>query len=221
MRTKHFRNTQDLEDALLAAIITKIDHSIEEHGDARILLSGGSTPRALYSKMANADIDWSRTIIGLVDDRNVDLSSKYSNERMIRDTFKSDSEEGPQIIGLVYENSSREKIRERYSLFFERIDYTLLGMGGDGHTASLFPDDLASEASLRSSEKDAIFTTAPSFPTERISCSYGLILSSKIIGLMIIGEQKLSVLNNSDQKKLPISFFTKSCQQLTTYYCKS
>ncbi|MFK7786956.1 MAG: 6-phosphogluconolactonase [Crocinitomicaceae bacterium] len=217
MRTKHFKSIKELENALLEAILRKIDLSIDEHGDARILLSGGNTPRALYSKMAESEIDWSKVIIGLVDDRNVDLSSRHSNERMIRDIFKS----GSEIIGLVHENPKRNLVKKHYAPFFERIDYTILGMGEDGHTASLFPDDLPSEASLRSSEKDIVFTTAPNFPNERISCSRGLILSSKIIGLMIVGERKLSVLNNSGREKLPISYFTNSCQQLTTYYCKS
>jgi 6-phosphogluconolactonase len=221
MRTKHFKNIEELENALLDAILTKIDLSTEEHGDARILLSGGNTPKALYKKIASANIDWSKVMIGLVDDRNVDLSSEYSNERMIRKTFESADREGLQIIGLIDNNLNLDKIKEHYAPFYERIDYTILGMGQDGHTASLFPEDLPSEASLRNSEKDILFTNAPSYPNERISCSRGLLISSETIGLMIVGEEKLKVLNNSDKQKLPISYFTNACQQLTTYYCKS
>jgi 6-phosphogluconolactonase len=140
---------------------------------------------------------------------------------MLRETFSKSDQKGPKIIGLVGEKMTRSKIEKRYSKFFNRIDYTLLGMGDDGHTASLFPDDSPSESSLRNSDKGIIFTTAPSFPNDRISCSRGLIISSNSIGLMIVGEKKLTVLEEAEQQMLPIGYFTSACQQLTTYYCKS
>jgi 6-phosphogluconolactonase len=212
---------EELEKALFHEVTTKINLSIQEYGDARILLSGGNTPKALYSRIAKANIDWSKVKIGLVDDRNVELSSEFSNEQMLRSIFLSADQKGPKIIGMVGKNSNRNQIERRYSSFFKRIDYTLLGMGEDGHTASLFPDDMPSEASLRNSIKEIIFTTAPSFPNERISCSRGLIISSQSIGLMIVGENKLTVLEESEEQMLPIGYFTNACQQLTTYYCKS
>lgn len=221
MRTNHFKNREELEAALFHDITVKMELSIEEFGDARILLSGGNTPKALYAKIAEAPIDWSKVIIGLVDDRNVDITSEYSNERMLRETFLKDGQIGPTIIPMVEKQMKRSKIEKRYAPFFDRIDYTLLGMGDDGHTASLFPEDAQSEASLRNSDKGIIFTNAPSFPFERISCSRGLIISSQIIGLMILGSHKLKVLEASEQELLPIGYFTNSCQQLTTYYSNS
>ena len=221
MRTKHYKNSDELETALYHEITVKIELSIREFGDARILLSGGNTPKSLYSKIAKSSIDWTKVIIGLVDDRNIEVSSEYSNERMLRETFSAPDRKGPKIIGMVGEKMTISKIEKRYADFFERIDYTLLGMGDDGHTASLFPNDAQSEASLRNNEKGIIFTVAPSFPNDRISCSRGLIISSNSIGLMIRGEKKLTVLEEAEQHMLPIGYFTNACQQLTTYYSNS
>lgn len=221
MRTKHYKNSEELEAALYREITVNIELSIREFGDARILLSGGNTPKSLYAKIAKAPIDWSKVIIGLVDDRNVELTSEFSNERMLREIFLVPDQNGLKIIGLVGEKMTRSKIEKRYAKFFDRIDYMLLGMGDDGHTASLFPGDAPSESSLRNSDKGIIFTTAPNFPNDRISCSRGLIISSNSIGLMIRGEKKLTVLEEAERHLLPISYFTSACQQFTTYYCKS
>lgn len=221
MRTKYYKNSVELETALYHEITTKIDISIQEYGDARILLSGGNTPKSLYAKIAKSSLDWSRVIIGLVDDRNVELLSEYSNERMLRETFSKPDQKGPKIIGMVGEKMTLSKIEKRYAAFFERIDYILLGMGNDGHTASLFPNDVASESSIRNRDKGIIFTNAPSFPNDRISCSRGLIISSNSIGLMIRGEKKLTVLEHAEEQMLPIAYFTNACQQLTTYYSNS
>ncbi len=221
MRTKHYKNPEELEAALYREITVNIELSIHEFGDARILLSGGNTPKSLYTKIAKAPIDWSKVIIGLVDDRNVELTSEFSNERMLREIFLAPNKNVPKIIGLVGEKMTRSKIEKRYAKFFERIDYMLLGMGDDGHTASLFSGDAPSESSLRNSDKGIIFTTAPNFPNDRISCSRGLIISSNSIGLMIRGKKKLTVLEEAERYSLPISYFTNACQQFTTYYCKS
>lgn len=220
MKTKHFKHITALEETLCATMETAINQAIEEFGDARILLSGGNTPKNLYSKLAQSAIDWTKVKIGLVDDRNVDLSSEYSNERMLRETFGKQYQNKPHIIGMVEPTNSIQTINANYSDFFERIDYTLLGMGTDGHTASLFPDDPPSEESLRNTKKEIIFTKAPNFPFERISCSRELIISSQQIGLMIIGENKLTVLEEAEEQGLPIGYFTHACPQLITYYNK-
>ncbi len=218
MRTKHFKNQDDLITALYHEISVKITLSIREFGDARILLSGGGTPKLLYKKLSAAPIDWSKVIIGLVDERDVPLESEFSNERMLHEVFISSINEGLTILSMADNNKTIASLEKAYEPFFERIDYCLLGMGEDGHTASLFTNDKASEASLRSSEKNVIFTSAPSVPVRRISCSHGLITSSMSIGLMIMGEKKLSVLNDAEENSLPIGYFTRMCQQLTTYY---
>ena len=76
MRTKHYKNPEELETALFREITVSIGLAIREFGDARILLSGGNTPKSLYVKIAKAPLDWSKITIGLVDDRNIELTSE-------------------------------------------------------------------------------------------------------------------------------------------------
>ena len=70
----------ELEDKLCQEIKQKLSAAIHQHGTARILVSGGSTPRDLFNKLSKVDIKWENVTIGLVDDRFVDSIDEKSNE---------------------------------------------------------------------------------------------------------------------------------------------
>ena len=152
MNTKSFSNKNELEDALLKDIQSIVLKAISKRGRATLLLSGGSTPINLYKKLASVDLEWDKVVIGLVDERYVPTTSEFSNERMIRETLMIGNAEKSKLIGMVkYANDSAkniEHILKDYEKHFSSIDFCLLGMGGDGHTASLFPKDYSSEQSL-------------------------------------------------------------------------
>jgi 6-phosphogluconolactonase len=214
---KRYKTSQELEDSLCEGIVGIIHLSIRQYGDARILLSGGSSPVSLYKQLAQVDLNWSKVKIGLVDDRCVSLDSEFSNERMLREIFESTKNSTPSIYSLV-DPPQGAKVEEHYADFFERTDFVLLGMGNDGHTASLFPGDPVSEHDLWEDKTAILHTTAPNFPFDRITCSKGLIKLSSMIALMIFGVEKLHVLQQAEEINLPINVFVEECPQLTTYY---
>lgn len=214
---KRYKTRVELEAALCADIVGNILSSLEQFGDARILLSGGSSPISLYTQLAQSDLNWANVKIGLVDDRKVPITSEFSNERMLRELFESNEKPSPTIHSLVDLPNDRT-IEESYQCFFERIDFLLLGMGNDGHTASLFPGDPTSEADLWSDNIAILETAAPNFPFDRVTCSKGLIKTSNVIALMIFGVEKLHVLKHAEEINLPINVFVEECPQLRTYY---
>jgi 6-phosphogluconolactonase len=215
---KEFDSKNLLENQLAADIITSINSAIQQFGDARILLSGGSTPIALYAKLADAKINWSKVTIGLVDERFVPLNHPSNNEKMIRTQFEASN---PEIISMVPDSENRENnlslVSFKYAPFIERTDFCLLGMGEDGHTASLFPTDPQSEANLQSDFIGIVNTQAPVEPKNRISCSKALLLKSTHLAVMLIGENKLTVFNLAKEAKFPISYFTS---KLVVYYAE-
>jgi 6-phosphogluconolactonase len=180
-------------------------------------LSGGGTPEPLYKLFAqNKDlvtqVQW-----GLVDERFIETTSDYSNEKMIRNALGNQA----TVFGMVSDStdyhSNLIKINKSYNSFIDQTDISILGMGPDGHFASLFPNDPASDNVMKSNEKAIFNTNAPSFPEERITCSFQLILESKSIYLILIGKTKKDILCN-DELDLPIHKLLAKRNDIKIYY---
>ena len=221
MNINTYENAELLVSSVTERMSDCIRTSIEKYGDARILLSGGSTPGPVYEQLSNVDLDWSKVHVGLVDERFVEADSEYSNERLLMETLLQNKATEANLTGMVFNISDRDDslstAEKHYAKFIERTDFILLGMGGDGHSASLFPSDPGSEADLDQSAIGLINTQAPVHPEDRVSCSKALILNSEEIGLMIKGESKLEVLTDSTQN-LPIHRLLSERSTIQTYY---
>ncbi len=224
MEIKTFENKKDLESTLLLKISICISDAIKKYGDARFLLSGGSTPMNLYSLLSEETIEWEKVKIGLVDERFVPIENLFNNETQIKNNLLKNSAKFATIFGMVYnyenEMLNLKMVNQQYKTFFERIDFTILGMGEDGHTASLFPGDKESEELMNTSNIGIFSTKSPSFPYNRITCSKELIAKSNYIALFINGETKFNVLKNSIETQVPISYFVKNSKNMEIYYSK-
>ena len=224
MEIKKFENIKNLESTLLLKISTCISDAIKKYGDARFLLSGGSTPMNLYSLLSEETIEWEKVKIGLVDERFVPKENLFNNETQIKNNLLKNSAKFATIFGMVYnyenEMLNLKMVNQQYKTFFERIDFTILGMGEDGHTASLFPGDKESEELMNTSNMGVFSTKSPSFPYNRITCSKELIANSNYIALFINGETKFNVLKNSIETQVPISYFVKNSKNMEIYYSK-
>lgn len=224
MEIKKFENKKNLENTLLLKISSCISDAIKKYGDARFLLSGGSTPMNLYSLLSEETIEWEKVKIGLVDERFVPKENLFNNETQIKNNLLKNSAKFATIFGMVYnyenEMLNLKMVNQQYKTFFERIDFTILGMGEDGHTASLFPGDKESEELMNTSNMGVFSTKSPSFPYNRITCSKELIANSNYIALLINGETKFNVLKNSIETQVPISYFVKNSKNMEIYYSK-
>jgi 6-phosphogluconolactonase len=216
---KQFDSKQELENELATAIAHELKKAIKEFGNARLLLSGGSTPANLYNLLSGAQIDWSNVLVGLVDERFVPISHPGSNEALLIKTIQQNEARDVRIVSMVADASNEAanlvQVNKAYQPFIERTDVVVLGMGEDGHTASLFPGDEQSEALLNGTANGIFSTIAPVDPTNRITCSKELLLNAPALFLMIVGENKLTVYNKAATNKYPISYFQSN---LAVYY---
>lgn len=207
-----FESKELLEDSLADELLKVLAESIEKYGNATLLLSGGSTPKGLFKKLSERIFPWKNITIGLVDERFVNNSSEYSNEKLIRETLLQNEAHKATFIPMVYDDldeiNNLELAQKAYEKL-ERLDAVILGMGVDGHTASIFPNDTESEIAVNTPEL-IVSTKAPNPPTNRITCSLKFLQGAKKTFLFFTGENKLEVLNESVVKKYPIAHFYNS-----------
>lgn len=224
MNVIRHHNIDNLIDALSEEIALKLQSAIQQNHIAKLLVSGGKSPIPLFEKLSQKDISWKNVVIGLVDERFVDVQNESSNEKLVMDHLLKNYAKDASFVGLIYNLDSMEKNLEvaqnLYRTFHSGIDVCILGMGTDGHTASLFPNDPSSQRNLHEIDQSLLVNTvSPIPPNQRISCSKYLIDHSKNIYLMISGSEKLEVLNRAEMDELPIAhFFHTSRTNLIIHY---
>ncbi|MFN5149367.1 MAG: 6-phosphogluconolactonase [Flavobacteriia bacterium] len=217
INVKMFDDQNDLFDCMALDVERDILKTVEKDGGCSILLSGGSTPRPVYERIGRSLETMNAIKWGLIDDRFVGAESDYSNERMIRETLGEKADIAGLVSDLKDRRLNRQKAVERYGQFFMKTNISILGMGQDGHTASIFPGDKASE-DLRESNKVGIENTiAPFYPEERITCSPQMICNSEKIYLVITGKDKLDILMDFSLK-LPIHDIMSKRPDISIYY---
>ncbi|WP_343637774.1 6-phosphogluconolactonase [Fluviicola sp.] len=217
-----FDQKSDLIQQVTQSILEDIRHYVNVFGDARILLSGGSTPGPVYKEL-DTHISNLQVIIGLVDERYVAFESEYSNERLIRECFPQLMNVSGKLKGMVYdlndEHANIGRVAEEYRIFSERTDIVLLGMGEDGHFASIFPNDPASELALQESNQSIRSTRAPNYPNQRITWDLKSLCQARTAYLVITGEKKLDLLLDSTLN-LPIHHLLQANPELKIYHSK-
>ena len=223
---KDFKTAHSLEKELLNSIETNIRISLKENNEALILLSGGSTPLSLYKKFKEIKkIDWSKIKFGLVDERWVNNSSKDSNFYNISEALGGQIIEKSTFIPLVYDELNEKKnisqAKKANIEFLGKKTIVILGMGTDGHTASLFPDNSKTEIAISQLTPNILDNIAPISPKNRITHNLKSIFNSKKVILYIKGQEKKNVLEKSKIDLLPISYVINTLStQVETFWTK-
>jgi len=190
---------EELADALASAITEK--------GSASLALSGGSTPRGLLTRLGAIPLAWDQVTIILVDERWVNSDHADSNERMVRETLMAGAASTAKFISLYTGKEHPSQALgelEAVSAGLGTIDALMLGMGGDGHFASLFPDSAALLPGLNPAGKaDWIAVDPPAAPHARMSMTLPRIVDTRKLILHIVGENKLAVLREAAAEGSP------------------
>ena len=206
------RILDDLPQVASAAadeFVARAKRAIQHHGRFTVALSGGSTPKTMHTILAERSaknpklVDWSRVQILFGDERHVPPDHPDSNYRMANETLLSKVPIPPGNVHRIRcENPDAAKAAEEYDrelvkVFqlkgedqMPRFDLIFLGMGPDGHTASLFPGTTA----VHEFKKRVVANWVPKFNTWRVTFTRPVINQSECVLLMVCGQDKVEPL---------------------------
>jgi len=225
--TVHTVNQTALNVRLAQDIAQRLATAIQARGVAVLSVSGGKSPVALFEALRVSDIDWSRVRVTLVDERCVPRTHSDSNALLVQTHLLQDLAAQAQLVFMVSSaaeplgSPSAQAKAASMALHAAGVaDVLVLGMGADGHTASLFPDapNLAEALDLRNTQICmAIELASPpaNAPYARITQTLAQILSSRHIVLPLSGADKLHTLQQAwthATPARPISFVLQQSQ---------
>ncbi|MBB4839173.1 MULTISPECIES: 6-phosphogluconolactonase [Sphingomonas] len=195
-----YESADEMADAVAGDIGFIIESAIDARGAAVIALAGGKTPLPIYEKLAKAKIDWKRVTIIPGDDRIVPLGDPLSNVTAIGKIFIP---KGARVLPLVSDKAPDYKAAGRSADALLQdvhwpLDLCLLGVGGDGHCASIFPGPDYDEALNGPKERRALGVMPdplpPEAPVARVTLSRAAIVSARALMIAFTGEAKKDVL---------------------------
>jgi 6-phosphogluconolactonase len=168
---------------------------------ANVVLTGGSTPRTTYERLAAKGLDWSGVGLWFTDERCVPPDHEQSNYRMVAEALlaniegaevhRIEAERGPHEGAIVYERELREAFGDKVPAF----DLMLLGMGPDAHTCSLFPNDDA----LGERERLAVGVETPGMAplVSRVTLTLPVVNAAREVVFLVTGEDKADALRRA------------------------
>lgn len=214
---------QELAEALAKRVSDILARRITEQGRCALAVSGGSTPLAFFSALSCKPMAWSGVTVALVDERFVPPTHCDSNERLVREHLLVGEAALAKFLGMVNPKLVQQDDLESNLLWAENayrslpeaLDVTILGMGNDGHTASLFPGAAALAGAQAPDNPHWLSKVEPlSAPHRRITLNAAVILRSRDLMLHIVGEDKLhtlqAALSHNDVRKTPIVQFLEA-----------
>ncbi len=224
MPEQTFVNPSELDAALAATVVSKLQSAIDTRGEAFFVISGGGTPKGLFARLAVSELAWEKVTVLLADERWVSRDHTDCNERMVREHLIVEQARDAQLLSLIdgYPDTAANLVKVKQQLAdIGSFDVVILGMGLDGHTASLFPDAPELVVGLETAEP-ALMTSPKSARHARISLSRQRLNDTRFGIIHIVGEEKRVVLRDAvaseDRLAYPILNFLTNESPFTVFF---
>jgi 6-phosphogluconolactonase len=192
---RKFPNLAALNQALAADIASALEEGLAKGRGASLVVPGGRTPAAMFESLSKIELDWEDVWVSLTDERWVDTHADGSNEYLVRRHLLRNEAARANFVGL--KNASPDPASgaaAAWSAVAEMprpFDFVLLGMGDDGHTASLFPNSSGLEQGLDlKGHPGCLPAVGPSEPRARLSLNLRALVDARRIAILIVGQSK-------------------------------
>ncbi|MGJ3259932.1 MAG: 6-phosphogluconolactonase [Rhodospirillales bacterium] len=210
MIRRDFPDAADCAQALAEALAHAVFETLQTQPRATLALSGGRSPEAVLPVLAAKPLDWARVDVTLVDDRRVPEADPASNAGLVRRLFLDAGAGAAAFHPLWTEGTDMADVLADTDSRLTPLwpaDVAYLGMGPDGHVASLFPADDA--AAFENGDFGVIYSEAPSAPHRRIGLTMVKLIEIESIFLHVTGAAKIRTLedavNGGPTPALPVS----------------
>ncbi|AOY87336.1 6-phosphogluconolactonase [Marinobacter salinus] len=215
-----FGDTPDqVASELAEAVAGFLRNRLTEAPRASLVVSGGSTPLPFFEALSREVLDWGRVDVVLADERWVAEDDSASNARLVKSSLLKNKASKARFLSLKQEaETPREGLESVKSELAELplpLDVLVLGMGNDGHTASLFPDAPELPVAMDPECQDIVAAmTPPSQPQKRITLTFPPLRDARFTALHLRGDDKLDTLRQAlsdpdDVMAMPIRGFLK------------
>jgi len=222
---REFQGPAVLAAKLAAEVAGRLRTAIADKGQATLVVSGGRSPVAFFEALAKEQLEWSKLVVSLADERWVPVEHADSNAGLLRRHLLQGAAAKARFVGLYRPAATLEAAAlaaDQALAELPPIDVLILGMGDDGHTASLFPrsPNLA-EGLDPAGERRCLPMLAPSVPHQRLSLTRRLLATAAFTVLSVQGPGKLATLRaalaDDDLAQMPIRAFLHD--PLDIYWC--
>ena len=181
-------NAEEIAHSAVHWILLKAQEAISHHGVFKILLAGGTTPKRIYEILAEQSQEWSYWQIYIGDERCLNANDQERNSLMIKQAWLNKVDFPMENFHPINAEQGAEQAAKEYAQLIEPVlpfDISLLGIGEDGHTASLFPGHEYNEHELVHA-----ISNSPKPPSERVSLSKKALFQSLKLVVLVTGAGK-------------------------------
>ena len=194
-----FPNGGALARNLADDVVAALERRLARHRAAGLVVSGGRTPAAFLRELGSRELDWSNVFVTLADERRVAADDPASNLRFLREAFAGNPASAAMLVAIDATSSdAASRWNESIGKMPRPFAAVILGMGDDGHFASLFPGmpGLATALDL-SNTTTVVEGVAPVEPRARLSLTLPTLLDTDLLVLHVTGEPKLATLQRA------------------------
>ena len=210
-RVETFASREDLYDAAASVLVAALTTAVATHGETGFAATGGTTPAPVYDRLAQMTAPWDKVTVTLTDDRWVPPSHAGSNEGLVRRHLLVGEAAKASFAPLYVEGVSQDESALQAEIGVATaapFGAVLLGVGADGHFASLFPGSPVLAKGLDPASDRLVLAApagspAPDIP--RLSLTFNALTNAALIVLLVTGEAKKALLEGPIDQSLPIA----------------
>jgi len=192
MKIHRYTSVEALAQSVADFVVVSAKQAIQERGEFHWALAGGTSPKLCYEKLRDAAVDWQKVHVWFGDERCLPVGDAERNDQMADEALLNHVNIPASQIHRIHAELGAKEAAKLYAqelATIEALDFVLLGMGEDGHTASLFPNNPA----LLSDDLAVAVYHSPKPPSDRVSMGFATIKAARQRVMMVTGEGKRDV----------------------------